>query len=110
LSWKTASLERLFNPESIAIIGASNQPNKLGALTLRALSDFNARKFPVNPRHSTIDGLKCYFSVADIGDAIDLAIIALGPQHVLRSNRILRRFQGTRIKRGRTSETSHGTG
>jgi acyl-CoA synthetase (NDP forming) len=83
LSWKTASLERLFNPESIAIIGASNQPNKLGALTLRALSDFNARKFPVNPRHSTIDGLKCYFSVADIGDAIDLAIIALGPQHVL---------------------------
>jgi acetyltransferase len=82
LSWKVASLERLFNPKSIAIIGASTQPNKLGALALRALRDFDAKKFPVNPRHSTIDGLKCYSSTADIGEEIDLVIIALGPQHV----------------------------
>ena len=83
MSWKVASLDRLFNPTSVAIIGASNQPNKLGALTLRALRNFNARKYPVNPRHSTIEGMKCYFSVSDIGEEIDLAIIALGPQHVL---------------------------
>ena len=77
------SLDRLFNPKSIAIIGASNQPNKLGSLTLRALGDYNAKKFPVNPRHSSIGGLKCYFSTADIEEEVDLAIIALGPQHVL---------------------------
>jgi acyl-CoA synthetase (NDP forming) len=77
------SLNRLFNPESIAIIGASNQPNKLGSLTLRALQDSTARKFPVNPRHSEIGGLKCYFSVTDIGKEIDLAVIALGPLNVL---------------------------
>jgi acyl-CoA synthetase (NDP forming) len=83
LSWKVAALDRLFNPESIAIIGASNQPNKLGALTLRALKHFKAKKFPVNPRHSEIDGLKCHFSAADIGEEIDLAVIALGPMNVL---------------------------
>ncbi|MHA2387064.1 MAG: CoA-binding protein, partial [Candidatus Thorarchaeota archaeon] len=83
MSWKVAALDRLFNPESIAIIGASNKPNKLGALTLRALKHFKAKKFPVNPRHSEIDGLKCHFSAADIGEEIDLAVIALGPMNVL---------------------------
>jgi acyl-CoA synthetase (NDP forming) len=83
LSWKVDSLDRLFNPESIAIIGASNRPNKLGSLTLRALKDSNARKYPVNPRYSEINGLKCYFSATDIGEDIDLAIIALGPLNVL---------------------------
>ena len=83
MSWKVDSLNRLFNPESIAIIGASNRPNKLGSLTLRALQDSNARKYPVNPRYSEINGLKCYFSATDIGEDIDLAIIALGPLNVL---------------------------
>ncbi|MFW9802463.1 MAG: acetate--CoA ligase family protein [Candidatus Thorarchaeota archaeon] len=83
MSWKVDSLNRLFNPESIAIIGASNQPNKLGSLTLRALKESNARKYPVNPRHSEINGLRCYFSLTDIGEDIDLAVIALGPLNVL---------------------------
>lgn len=83
MSWKTESLKRLFNPRSIAIIGASENPSKLGALTLRALRDSRATKFPVNPRHESIDGLPCYSSVKEIGERVDLAIIALGPQHVL---------------------------
>jgi acetyltransferase len=81
--WKNDSLDGLFNPKSIAVIGASDKPNKLGALTLNALSDFEGEVFPVNPRLSSINGQKCYVSVKDIDSKIDLAMIAVGPQYVV---------------------------
>jgi acetyltransferase len=83
LDWKSKSLDRLFNPESIAIIGASEKSDKLGSLTLFALREYGCMKYPVNPRHTEIGGNKCYASVADIEDEVDLAVIAVGPQQVL---------------------------
>ncbi|MFQ5832673.1 MAG: acetate--CoA ligase family protein [Candidatus Thorarchaeota archaeon] len=83
MDWKIESLDRLFNPDCIAVIGASERSEKLGAQTLLALHDYDARKYPVNPKHSEIGGVKCFPSVSDIDDQIDLAIIALGPQQVL---------------------------
>jgi acetyltransferase len=83
VDWKIESLDKLFSPESIAIVGASEKSDKLGSLTLLALRDYNCRRYPVNPRHAEIGGMECYPSVADIGEEVDLAIIALGPKQVL---------------------------
>ncbi|MFX1602719.1 MAG: acetate--CoA ligase family protein [Promethearchaeota archaeon] len=81
--WKIESLDRLFAPESIAIVGASEKPDKLGSLSLLSLNGYKCRKYPVNPRHAKIGGMDCFPSVVDIGEEIDLAIIALGPKQVL---------------------------
>ncbi|MHA2026017.1 MAG: acetate--CoA ligase family protein [Candidatus Thorarchaeota archaeon] len=83
MSWKTKSLDRLFNPKTISVIGASDKPDKLGALTLIALRDFKGKVYPVNPRLKSINDTRCYPSIGEIDGPIDLAMIALGPQYVL---------------------------
>lgn len=83
MSWKNDSLDRLFNPDSIAVVGASDKPDKLGALSLLALRTFEGSVVPVNPRIKSIQGQKCFPTVESIGSPIDLAILAVGPQHVL---------------------------
>ena len=83
LSWKNDSLDRLFVPKSVAVIGASDKQEKLGALTLLALNTFKGKVYPVNPRLDSVGERKCYSSIRDIDDRIDLAMIAVGPQHVI---------------------------
>ena len=83
LSWKNESLDRLFAPKSVAVIGASDKQEKLGALTLLALNTFKGNVYPINPRLKFIGKHTCYSSIQDIDDQIDLAMIAVGPQHVI---------------------------
>ncbi|UCE11023.1 MAG: CoA-binding protein [Candidatus Thorarchaeota archaeon] len=83
MNWKSKSLDRLFNPKSIAVIGASDKPYRLGALSLLALTGYDGDIFPVNPRLKTIGNLECHRTVSDIDNEIDLAIIALRAQLVL---------------------------
>jgi acyl-CoA synthetase (NDP forming) len=83
MSWKNDSLDRLFNPHSIAVVGASDKPDKLGALSLLALQSFEGVVVPVNPRLRAIQGLRCFPTVEAIETPIDLAILAVGPEHVL---------------------------
>ena len=108
MSWKNDSLDRLFSPKSIAVIGASDKPEKLGALTLLALDTFQGKVYPVNPRLKTIGQKKCYASLRDIEDRVDMAMIAVGPQHVIpamsecqRRHLLLRRLRSP--PRGRLS-------
>jgi len=83
MNWKSDSLDKLFNPKSSAVVGASDKPDKLGSLTLLALQTYRGKVYPVNPRLQEIRGAKCYPSVDDIGQQVDLAMIALGPQYIL---------------------------
>ena len=83
MNWKNDSLDRLFNPRAIAVIGASDKPDKLGALSLQALHSFEGIVVPVNPRLKSIRGIECYPTVESIDTQVDLAIVAVGPQHVL---------------------------
>ncbi|MBD3404749.1 MAG: hypothetical protein GF411_01280 [Candidatus Lokiarchaeota archaeon] len=85
LSWKNESLDKLFNAESIAVIGASDKSEKLGALTLKCLEEFKGRVFPVNPRLDKIGELKCYPSITEVNDQVDMAIICLGAHHIIRT-------------------------
>lgn len=68
-----------FNPGSIAILGASINPEKPGGRPLTALRErgYAGRVYPVNPRHGEIAGLKCYPSILEIPSAVDMAIIAV---------------------------------
>lgn len=71
-------LEHLFSPDSIALFGASEDPDSVGArVYLNLIQDkFSGTVYPVNPKHKKIRGKRCYSSIADIGTAVDLAIIA----------------------------------
>lgn len=83
-SWKMDALKAIFNPTSIAIIGASDKPRKLGSLTLRALkaSGFQGKIFLVHPSLSKIGDKQVYSRVQEIPEPIDLALIAVQSPNV----------------------------
>ncbi|KAI3593812.1 Acyl-CoA synthetase (NDP forming) [Cupriavidus sp. U2] len=72
-------LQPLLCPRSIAVIGASTQPEKVGGVPIRLLGElgYGGRVFPVNPGADTVQGLRAYATVADIGEPVDLAIVAV---------------------------------
>jgi acetyltransferase len=76
------SLNAIFSPESVAIIGASNTPGKVGhdifANILRG--GYTGTLYPVNPKARSILSVKAYPSISDIPDPVDLAIIILPPK------------------------------
>ncbi len=75
----TASLDLLFRPRSIAVIGASGTPTKIGGVPIAHLLRYGFRGpiYPVNPAHKEIQGLRAYPKVAAIGKPVDLAIVAV---------------------------------
>jgi acetyl coenzyme A synthetase (ADP forming)-like protein len=78
------NLDGLFRPESIAIIGASDKPEKIGFVILNNLINlgYGGKIYPVNPKHDEILELKCYKSIKEIGKKIGLAIIVTPPETV----------------------------
>ncbi|MBV9432311.1 MAG: acetate--CoA ligase family protein [Hyphomicrobiales bacterium] len=72
-------LDALFRPRSLAVVGASTDPSKLGSLPIKFMlgAGFAGDIYPVNPRADTIQGLKAFSSVKSIGKRIDAAIIAV---------------------------------
>ena len=72
-----ASLEKLFYPDSIAVIGASNSEGKLGYNVFRNLltNGYDKRLYPINSKTHEVQGVKAYESVLDIDDEIDVAIV-----------------------------------
>ncbi len=70
--------EKLINPESIAVIGASHNEKKIGFVVLKNLVShkYKGKVYPVNPRGGEILGFKVYKTVADIPD-VDLSVITL---------------------------------
>lgn len=73
------NLENLLCPKSIAVIGASHSPEKVGAIVLNNIisSKFPGQIYPVNPSGGDINGLKCYTDVASLPEVVDLALIAI---------------------------------
>jgi len=67
----------LFSPRSLAVIGASADPAKIGYVVLRNLLSFSGSVYPVNPRMTEILGKKAYSRVGEIPGAVDAAVIAV---------------------------------
>ena len=78
-------LDSFFAPESIALIGASRDHEKIPGRLLSMLrkNDYPGRLYPINPNYEDIDGLKCYKSIADVGAQIDLAVVLIPARAVL---------------------------
>ncbi|MDD5171546.1 MAG: CoA-binding protein [Candidatus ainarchaeum sp.] len=72
------NLGRIFEPKSVAIVGASATPNKIGNVLVRNFLDarFAGKVYPVNPKYPELFGLKCYAKVADIPGSVDCVIVA----------------------------------
>jgi len=72
-------MDTLFNPRSVAVIGASEKPTKLGFHVMKSLTEggFPGTITPVNPTSKEIMGLKAAASISDIPDGPDLAVVAL---------------------------------
>jgi acyl-CoA synthetase (NDP forming) len=73
------ALSKLFEPRGVAIIGASADLTRIGGQPVRALHRFGFKGavYPVNPKYTEVDGLRCYASVAKIDGPCDLAVIAV---------------------------------
>ena len=78
------SLDPILRPQSIAVIGASRQPNTIGWQILENLLryGFQGPLYPVNPQAAAIHSIPAYPSVTAIGKAVDLAVIAVPKEHV----------------------------
>jgi acyl-CoA synthetase (NDP forming) len=76
---RVADFARLFNPRAIAVVGASDDPQRIGSHPVRILRDTGYRGaiYPVNPKYQQAQGLRCYPDLASIPGPCDLAIIAV---------------------------------
>jgi acetate---CoA ligase (ADP-forming) len=79
--WKAAaeSVRAMLSPRSVAVVGASRRPGSIGAALVHNLKEFGFKGpiFPVNAEAPEIEGLKAYPRVSDIGQSVDLAVIAV---------------------------------
>lgn len=72
------NLHPLFEPSSVAVVGASKEKGKLGHIALLNVMESGIRYiYPINPNEKEILGLKCYPSVLDVPAEIDLALICI---------------------------------
>ncbi|MQA04639.1 MAG: CoA-binding protein [Streptosporangiales bacterium] len=72
-------LSRLLNPRAVAVVGASENPARIGGQPVRALKEFGfaGEVHPVNPRYETLQGLQCYPNVTAVPLPCDVALVAL---------------------------------
>lgn len=79
------SLDAIFRPRSVAVIGASRQKQTIGREILRNLVDFefHGPVYPVNPAADVVHSMPCYASVLDIPAEVDLAVITVPRDRVL---------------------------
>ena len=72
-------MQEFFNPNSVAIIGASNDETKLGGMLVKNMlnAGYKGKLYPINPKGGEIMGLKAYTNVTEVGQPIELAVVAV---------------------------------
>ena len=78
-------MRELFEPASVAVIGASAESNKVGNIILGNIieSGFQGPLYPINPRYPEIMGLKCYPRVIDVPGPVEMAVVVVPAKFVL---------------------------
>ncbi|MFF3671811.1 acetate--CoA ligase family protein [Microtetraspora malaysiensis] len=72
------ALDRLLSPRSIAMVGASNSPTRIGGTVFgNLLRNFPGEVYPVHPKDEVVQGRTAYRSVRDVPEAVDMAVIAV---------------------------------
>ena len=79
MSQRFATLDSLLRPASVAVIGASSDPTRIGGRPIQYMLNqrFQGEILPVNPNRAEIQGLRAYKSIADLPSAPDTAIVAV---------------------------------
>jgi len=74
------NMEPLLNPKSIAFVGASTKKDVAGndMLLEVLISEYNGRVYGVNPKYGEVEGIKCYPTLADLPEVVDLVVLAIG--------------------------------
>lgn len=72
-------MKAVLTPKSVAIIGASNDETKLGGMLVKNMinAGFKGKLYPINPKGGEIQGIKAYANIDEVGEPIDLAVIAV---------------------------------
>ncbi len=80
-------LRALIEPKTVAVIGASRSPEKVGAIALKNIleSGFTGTIYPINPNSEEISGLKCYPDIASLPEIVDVGVIALPTELAIES-------------------------
>ncbi len=78
------TLQKIFRPQRIAIIGVSNDPNSVGGITLRNLvsGGFQGVVYPINPKHEAVMGIPCFKDIRSLPKVPDLAVICTNAKTV----------------------------
>jgi acetyltransferase len=78
-------LDSLFNPQSVAVIGASERPFSVGGTLWRNMrtGGFAGQLYPVNPKHKQLGGLPCYARLSDLPQTPELAVVCTPPDTVV---------------------------
>lgn len=73
------SLDPLMRPQSVAVIGASDAPARIGGRPVYSMLEgkFQGRLYPVNPGRDTVQGLKAYPSIKDVPEVVDSVVISV---------------------------------
>ncbi|RLI10322.1 acetyl CoA synthetase subunit alpha, partial [Candidatus Bathyarchaeota archaeon] len=74
----TLNLDKIFNPKSIAVIGASDEEGSVGYILMKNLTElgYQGKVYPVNIHKTEILGFKAYKTVNQLPETVDLAVIA----------------------------------
>ncbi len=72
-------MEKFFTPQSVALVGASATPGKVGNSVLDSLAkhDYTGKVYPINPKAEEILGVKCYPAVDAVPDVVDLVVVCV---------------------------------
>ncbi|HSB50234.1 MAG TPA: acetate--CoA ligase family protein, partial [Nitrosopumilaceae archaeon] len=75
----STSMEMFFTPKSVALVGASATPGKIGNSVLESMAkyDYKGTVYPINPKQKEILGIKCYPSLSEIPGKVDLVIVCV---------------------------------
>ncbi len=73
------NLDKMFKPDSVAIVGASNSEGKIGYIVVDNMvkCGFKGTIFPINPKDDEVQGLKAYKNILDLPEVPDLAVICI---------------------------------
>ena len=79
-----SEIDALFNPRSIAVIGVSDKRARLGNFLLHSFVDigFDGKLYPMSTDEETVMGLKCYSSLKDIDEPVDIIVVSVHPDKV----------------------------
>jgi len=79
------SLKKVFDPKSVAVIGASEVPGKASERRTRSLIEggYKGSIYLINPKRSELFGRKAYPSITDIDGEVDLVMVVVAPKYFL---------------------------